>query len=184
MAHDKATITSASEGDLRAKLESLCEEPVLAHDLLFRAQLGVDENVYSVRRVYDKLTQFSPIAAGASLGGAVAGSSVVAGTFFSTGGILGLLGLATATTPVGWVIAAAAVGGLGSAYGMRKLRAGTESTFKVDKIAQNLGSNISIDVFALAIFELLAPLALKIAIADGDIGSEERSRVNRHFTDA
>ena len=42
--------------------------------------------------------------------------------------------------------------------------------------------NTSIDVLALALFELMAPLALKIAMADGEFHGEERSRIEEYFT--
>ena len=42
--------------------------------------------------------------------------------------------------------------------------------------------NTPINTLAVALFELMAPLALKIAMADGEIHGEERSRIKEYFT--
>ena len=175
---EKGTSISAPGDNWKDRFTSLPIDSIVVDERAFKVQLGVGEDTYLGNRIFDKFHKFSDIAGGAAIGGTIAGSSVVAGTFFSTGGILGLLGLGTATTPIGWVIAAAAVSGLGWAYGKRKLRSISSGAVEVVPVF----INTPIDVLALALFELMAPLALKVAMADGEIHDEERSRVKEYFT--
>ena len=69
-----------------------------------RPQLEIGEDAYwflRMRKVADRLLHGS--LAGVADGATVA-TPVVAGTFFPAGGILGVIGLGTAVTPIGWVI--------------------------------------------------------------------------------
>ena len=171
---------SAPENNWKDRFASLPIDSPIVDERAFKVQLGIGEDAYLGNRLFDKFHKISDIAGGAAVGGTIAGSSIVAGTFFSTGGILGLLGLGlgTAATPIGWVIAAAAVSGLGWAYGKRKLRSISSGAVEVVPVF----INTPIDVLALAFFELMAPLALKVAMADGEFHAEERSRVKEYFT--
>ena len=174
----KGTSISAPGDDWTDRFASLPIDSPIVDERAFKVQLGIGEDTYLGNRLFDKFHEVSDIAGGAVVGGTIAGSSAVAGTFFSTGGILGLLGLGTAATPVGWVIAAAAVSGLGWAYGKRKLRSISSGAVEVVPVF----INTPVDVLALALFELMAPLALKVAMADGEIHDEERGRIKEYFT--
>ena len=169
---------SASGDNWKDRFASLPIDSVVVDERAFKIQLGIGEDTYLGNRLFDKFHKLSDIAGGAAIDGTIAGSSVVAGAFFSTGGILGLLGLGTAATPVGWVIAAAAVSGLGWAYSKRKLRSMSSGEVEVVPVF----INTPIDVLALSLFELMAPLALKVAMADGEIHDEERNRIKEYFT--
>ena len=160
------------------KYRALPIESPLADERAFKVQLAIGEDAYASARWVKVLDDLKDAGVGAAAGGAVAGSSLVAGTFFSTGGLLGLLGLGTAVTPVGWVLAAAALSGAAVYFGKRKLRGMLRPPVEV--VPEWINSPI--DVLALALFDLMMPLALKIAKADGEIGDDERSRIEEYFT--
>ena len=162
----------------KARFAALSIDSIVMDERAFKVRLGIGEDAYAANRLFGKFHKLSDFGEGATIGSTIAGSSVVASTFFSSGGILGLLGLGTAATPVGWVLAAAAVSGVGWLYGKRKL----QSMFSgpVETVPKFI--NTPIDVLALALFELMAPLALRVAMADGEIHGEERSRIKQYFT--
>ena len=162
----------------KERFSSLSIDSPVADERSFKVQLEIGEDAYWVNRLFGKFHKLSDFGEGAAIGSTIAGLPVVASTFFSAGGVLGLLGLGTAATPVGWVLAAAAVSGVGWSYGKRKLQLMLSGP--VETVPKFI--NTPIDVLALALFELMAPLALKIAMADGEIHGEERSRIKEYFT--
>ena len=117
------------------------------------------------------------MAGAASTGAGIAGSSAVASALFAPlgWGWLGAIGLAT--TPVGWVIAAGVVTG-GAWFGVtRYLKSSTEE--RVTVIPEFI--NTPLDVLALGLFDLMAPLAMKVAAIDGEIHESERAAITRYF---
>lgn len=160
------------------RFRSLSIESPLVDERAFKVQLAIGEDAYRSSRWSKAFTDIIDVGGAATVGGTVAASSAVAGTFFSTGGFLGLLGLGTAATPVGWVIAAAGVSGVAWFWGKKKLRSWLGGPVEVVPIFINR----PVDVLALGLFDLMMPLALKIAKADGEIGDEERSRIKEYFT--
>ena len=158
------------------RFRSLSIESPLVDERAFKVQLAIGEDAYRKFKAFGDIKDAS---VAATLGGTVAASSAVAGTFFSAGGFLGLLGLGTAATPVGWVLAAAGISGAAWFYGKRKLR----SWFPAAPVeVVPLFINRPVDLLALGLFDLMMPLALKIAKADGEIGDDERSRIKEYFT--
>ncbi len=99
--------------DWRARVEALNIDSVIKDDRAFKHMLGVGEDAYASSKLL-KIANESLVTVFAGIsGGAVASSSVIAGAFFPASGIMGLLGLGAAATPVGWVIVGAASAAIG-----------------------------------------------------------------------
>lgn len=108
---------------------------------------------------------------------AIAKSSVVASTFFAPSGLLALVGFGTAITPIGWILAAAVASGGAWAGASKYVK--TQSKNKVTVIPNFI--NTPMDVLALALFDLMAPLALKVACADGIVDDSEKAFISSYF---
>jgi len=150
---------------------------VIADSLRFKAKLAIGEDAYTSLRVAKSAREAWDTIGMAATGAMVAKSSLVASTFFAPSWAMGLLGIGAATTPIGWV-ALAAVVSAGGWIGVSKLYknvAGGRVTVIPDFI------NTPMDVLAVGIFDLLAPLALKVAIVDGSIHESERACIKKHF---
>ncbi|MFC3175026.1 TerB family tellurite resistance protein [Novosphingobium bradum] len=152
-------------------------EQVVADPLRFKQQLRIGEDVYALLRLKKNLFTISETAGAAGTGAAIAGSSAVASTFFAPTGLAAMLGLATAATPVGWVVAAAVVAG-GGYYGASKWFSGKTGEF-VDTVPKYI--NTPIDVLGAALIDLLGSLALRVAAIDGRIDGSELACIADHF---
>jgi hypothetical protein len=150
-------------------------ESVIADDLKFKAYLGIGENAYASLKVKNAVTEIWDTLGAASAGATIAGSSTIATTFFAHNAVFAALGLAS--TPVGWIIAAGALSGgawLGITRHFNKL-----NKERITVIPQFI--NTPIDILGLALFELLAPLALKMAHVDGDLDESEINLIKNYF---
>ena len=114
----------------------------------------------------------------AGVGATVAGSSAVATTFFPAG-ILGALGLATAATPIGWVIGTAVFSG--AAWTLISGKLDSLSSNRVVEIPKFI--NTPLDLLAVSIFDLVCSLAVRLAAIDGEFHERERVRIVRYFVD-
>lgn len=152
---------------------------IVADPLHFKARLGIGERAYASLRLRDAVFEAWDVAGVAATGATVAKSSLIAGAFFGGTGIWAWLGLGgAAVTPIGWVIAAAV--GSGAAW------------FGISRYLKSMGSGrvtviphfiqTPLDVLALNLFEMMAPLMLKLAAADGAVSPAERDRITRHLT--
>lgn len=150
---------------------------VVADPLRFKQRLRIGEDAFATLRAKKQLYTIYETAGAAGTGAAIAGSSAVAGTFFAPTGLAAMLGLATAATPVGWVIAAAVVAG-GGYYGVSRWFSDKTSTF-VDTIPKYI--NTPIDVLGAALIDLLGSLALRVAAIDGRIDPAEQACIRDHF---
>jgi len=150
---------------------------VVADPLRFKQQLRIGEDAFVLLRARKHLLSLYDTAGAAGTGAAIASSSAVAGTFFAPKGLAAMLGLATASTPVGWVVAAAVVAG-GGYYGASQWFSGKSGAF-VDTIPKYI--NTPIDVLGAALIDLLGSLALRVAAIDGEIDPAERACILDHF---
>ena len=152
-------------------------ESVIAEPLKFKAKLGVGEDAYTSLKIKNRLSKIWDVLGAATTGAWVAGTSTVATTFFPASGLLAWVGIGTAATPVGWV-AAAAVVSAGTWYGVTQL-VEKQSRGKTTTIPTFISTPI--DVLGLMLFDLMAPLALKIAAIDGHIHELEREYIKHYF---
>lgn len=150
---------------------------VINEPLKFKVALEIGEDAYASLRCGNKIKEWWDLIGAAGSGAAVAKSGIVATTFFAPQGLLATLGFGAAVTPLGWVVAAALVSG-GAWYGIQKMLDGAADD-RITKIPKFI--NTPIDVLAVGLFDLLAPLALKVAAVDGNVSDEERAAILRHF---
>jgi hypothetical protein len=152
-------------------------ETIVSEPLNFKAKLAIGEEAYTSLKVKNAVIQVWDVAGVATTAAVVAKSSVVASTFFAPSGLLAAIGIGTAVTPIGWVIAAGVVTGgtwLGITRHLKKV-----SASKVTVVPNFI--NTPLDVLALGLFDLLAPLALKVANFEGEIDHAKRQLIHHYF---
>lgn len=153
-------------------------ETIVSAPLCFKAKLAIGEDAYTALKVKNAVVQAWDVAGVATTAAVVAKSSVVASTFFAPTGFWAALGFGTAVTPIGWVIAAGVVTG-GAWFGItRHLK--SASANRVTVVPKFI--NTPLDVLALGLFDLLAPLAMKVAEVDGRIEESKRTLIRQYFT--
>ena len=147
--------------------------------LRFKARLAIGEDAYTSLRVKNAAVDaWDAVGAGVTAAG-VAKTSAVAATFFAPTGFLAAIGIGTAVTPIGWV----AVAGIltGTAWlGITRYMKNTTSS-RVTVIPNFI--NTPLDVLALGLFDLLTPLALKVAAYDGNIDQSVKDQIRSYFVD-
>ncbi|MCP4982236.1 MAG: TerB family tellurite resistance protein [Gammaproteobacteria bacterium] len=152
-------------------------ETIVSSPLNFKAKLAIGEDAYAALKVKNAVVQAWDVAGVATTAAVVAKSSVVASTFFAPSGLLAAIGIGTAVTPIGWVIAAGVVTG-GAWFGItRHLKKASAS--RVTVVPNFI--NTPLDVLALGLFDLLVPLALKVAEVDGVIDESKRKLIRDYF---
>lgn len=175
--------------DWKAKIEELGINSPIAHDLLFKAQLGIGERAYtSLKNADIAITAGATLTTGATGAAVVSLPSIAALlapaptgiiAWLSGTGILGWAGLAPAVAapPVAAVVAAIVLFG-GAGYGVRTLlkRRKYGKTVEVPNFI-----NTPLDLLAFSIFFLVAPLALKMACTDDKLTDDEFGRIAEYF---
>ena len=151
---------------------------VVEHPDYFKQRLAIGEDAYTLLTIKNKLTDAWDVYGAATASASAAQSSIVASTFFAPSGFLSIIGIGAATTPLGWVVTASIVGGA-SYWGITKfISSNTKSRITV--IPEFI--NTPLDILALGLFDLMAPLFLKIAVIDGKIDDSERELIGNYFT--
>jgi len=152
-------------------------ETIISEPLNFKAKLAIGEDAYTSLKLKNAAFQAWEVAGVATTAAVVAKSSVVASTFFAPTGFLAAIGIGTAATPVGWVIAAGVVTG-GAWVGITRYLKKASSS-RVTVIPKFI--NTPLDVLALGLFDLLAPLALKVTAVDDYIDDAKRKQIQHYF---
>jgi tellurite resistance protein len=165
----------ASDLTLRAGFATI--DRVVADPVRFKLRLGIGEDAYTSLRLKNNVLKVWDISSWGGTGAEVASSKVVASTFFAPTGFMALIGLGTAATPVGWVVAAA-VTSAGAYYGVTRLF-GRYAGSRVDTIPKFI--NTPIDVLGAALLDLMGGLAIRVAAIDGDIDDREIETIVDHF---
>ncbi len=153
-------------------------DDVVHDELRFKAKLGIGEEAYTSIRLKKALFEAWDIAGVAATGAQVASSAMVAKKFFAVPSLLSALGIGTATaaTPIGWVVAASVVSG-GAWFGITRYLKSDSDRVKVIPAF----INTPVDVLGLSLFDLMAPLAMKVAHVDGHIVEKEVAAINHYF---
>jgi hypothetical protein len=149
---------------------------VIADPLRFKQRLRIGRRAFRTLQAKDRLQDVWDTAGVAWTGAAVAKSSVIATTFFAPTGLTAWLGLATAATPAGWVVAAA-VGSAGLYYCITRGLAANEHF--VDEIPKFISTPL--DLLAASLFGLMGTLAVRVAASDGQIDPAERAAIIDHL---
>jgi hypothetical protein len=152
-------------------------DTIVAEPLNFKSKLAIGEDAYAELKLKNAAIQAWDVAGVATTAAIIAKSSAVASTFFAPTGFLALLGIGAAVTPVGWVIAASVITG-GTWMGItRYLKKSSDN--RVTVIPKFI--NTPLDVLALSLFDLLAPLALKVATTEPKIDSTKQTMIHQYF---
>ena len=152
-------------------------DSIVAEPLKFKVKLAIGEDAYTSLRVKNAVVQVWDVAGVATTAAVVAKSSVVATAFFAPTGLLAAIGIGAAVTPIGWVVAAGVVSG-GAWFGItRHLKKASAS--KITVVPNFI--NTPLDVLALGLFDLMVPLALSVAAADGRIDEARRQHIDDYF---
>lgn len=152
-------------------------DTIVAEPLKFKVKLAIGEDAYTSLKVQNTVIQVWDVAGVATTAAVVAKSSVIATTFFAPSGLLAAIGIGTAVTPIGWVVAAGVLSG-GAWFGItRHLKKASAS--KVTVVPNFI--NTPLDVLALGLFDLMVPLALRVAAVDGRIEAVRRQHVDDYF---
>ncbi|MCV2422044.1 TerB family tellurite resistance protein [Paucibacter sp. DJ2R-2] len=154
-------------------------ERVVAEPLRFKAKLAIGEDAYASLRMVNRAREVWDVLGAAGAGAAIAKSSLVASTFFAPSGLMGAMGIGAAATPVGWVAFAALASG-GACYGIYRWLGHSKGS-RVIEIPKFL--NTPLDTLGLALFDLIAPLSLSLAMVDGEIEAAERAFLRQHLVD-
>lgn len=167
---------ASAEATFTERLQQVDE--VIADPLRFKAKLAIGEDAYKLLRMKNKVSQVIDTAGAVGTGMGIAKSAIVAETFFASSSFWSFLGVgATATTPIGWVIAAGAASGI--AWHTLSKKSKEVSDARVTTIPKFI--NTPIDALGLSLFSLIAPLALKVAQADQEIDNLERDRIYHYL---
>lgn len=157
-------------------------DSVIENTHAFKVKLGIGEDAFeSLRRKKNlgKMLKAADTIGAAGAGMFIAKSSLVAGALFPATGVLGFLGLGTAATPIGWVIAAGAASSL-AYFGISRYFASGKDD-KIDVIPKWI--NTPMDVLAVGLFDFLAPLGLIVAFSDRVISDAERECIQEYFVE-
>jgi hypothetical protein len=138
---------------------------VVAEPLKFKARLAIGEDAYVSLRMINRTREVWDVLGAAGAGAAVAKSGMVASV------------LGASATPLGWVAFAALASG-GACYGLYRLLGDTKGQ-RVIEIPKYL--NTPLDTLGLALFDLIAPLSLRLAALNGTVAPQQRDFLIRHL---
>jgi len=152
-------------------------DSVVQDSIRFKIKLDIGEEAYTSLKMKRYFLDAVDAGNGVVTGVAIAKSSAVATTFFAPSGILGVIGIGTAATPIGWAIAAGVLGaGLSVAIGKQFVRGGSS---RVSTIPDFI--NTPLDILAVGLFDLIGMLSIKVAAIDGCIDEDEKKVIVDYF---
>ena len=153
---------------------------IIDDPLRFKKKLDIGEDAYATLRAIKYASEAFGFLGAVRGGAAIAQSTKVASILFAgsgSSGILSFFGVGAAVTPIGWVVAAGVLTG-GAWLGITRYLKSSQNK-RVTVIPEFI--NTPLDVLALGLFDLLAPLALKVAVVDGEIHALEEKCITEYF---
>lgn len=162
-----------TDGQGAATLDGLTR--VVADPMRFKAKLAIGEDAYASLKATRTLGELWQVTGVAAAGGVAASSTTVASAFF--GSWITGLGLATAVTPVGWVVGAATAAGA-AGWGVIHLLRRYEGS-RVQKVPRFITTPL--DLLGASLFDMIGALALMVAREAGQIDDTERSAIKDYF---
>lgn len=150
-------------------------ERVVQEPLRFKTKLAIGEKAYKSLMAGRLAADLWSTGSAAAIGGLTASSPLVATKFFGTW--LTALGIGTAVTPIGWVIAsAAAAGALG--WGATQVWQ-RYSGSRVEQVPKFI--NTPLDVLGASLFDLIGGLSVLLARESGALEAAERETILDYF---
>jgi hypothetical protein len=153
---------------------------VVVDPLRLKLKLGVGADAYASLMIGDRVGLIGQVGGAAAIGAGVATTAPVAAAVGTTGGFWAALGIgATAVTPVGWIVGAALASG-SLTYGIIRLYRGLSES-RVAVIPKFLSTPV--DIMGAAVFDALAPLAIKVVSFGEAVDDDERSAITEYFAE-
>lgn len=149
---------------------------VVSDQELFRRRLKIGGDAFR----YLKNAENVHSAASSVLGGAGA-AGIAYGSWFASIGVLGQIGLAAGlvATPLAPIAAVGAIGAGGMYLTQRFLKQTRKGV--VEEIPAFI--NTPIDILGTTVLDIILPVLLKIAAADGELHAHERARIRGYLCD-
>lgn len=141
-------------------------EVIISEPLKFKAKLAIGEDAFTSLRVKNATKEIWNTSIVGAVGAGVTAviTSPPAWLFF-------------ASSPVGWIVGAG-IAASGSWVGLTRYLK-SKSNSRVTVIPDFI--NTPLDVISLTLFDLMAPLAIKLAISDEDFSKSERQIISDYF---
>ena len=166
--------------DMQEELANLFADTpsVIDDEFKFKAKLGIgDEHFTYLNNTKNLVDVGGSLLSGVGIGG------ITAAAWYTTLGVGGklLLAVGIGSSPVGWVVGATALGVAGT-YGLTRAK---NKFFKkaeddlVTKVPKFL--NTPLDLLGLSLATLMLPVSVRMAHADGNFCSIERSQMLEYF---
>ena len=156
-------------------------DQVVSNDIKFCAKLQIGESAYGTLRAQASAKDLWILANSVFVGARIASLPAFAATGSSSAFAWTGLSMfaAPVVTPILTVVAAGVFAG-GAYYGVSRLMREYTSN-RVEVVPKFI--NTPIDVLAVSLFDVICPLALKVAASDRMIVKEERDVIAEYFTD-
>ena len=152
---------------------------VLSKPLEFKVKLAIGEDAYASLKTGRNLQKMVDALSVASTGTAIAKTGTVAAMIGTKVGPLAFIGIGSMATPLPYV-ALAAVGSTAIYFGiMRKVR--KFSNDRVITVPRFI--NTPLDLLAVSLFDLIAPILLKMCHVDGSVSDAELEIIEEYFVE-
>lgn len=148
-------------------------DAILSNPLSFKVKLAIGEDTYKSLRYSKHVAEFWDVYGFGATAVSVTSSPFVASIIGTQTGLLSVIGIGTFVTPLPYVIVGSA--SLTGCYVYLRRLCRRHIKNRVDVIPKFI--NTPLDIIALSLFHLIAPLIMKLAQSDGEISDEENDLI-------